>query len=174
MVTSQHRTYGFWFPVVLATFFVFSIVSAVTEYQFDCKILPFELFFSKEYQIIGMAIFFLLLSCSYLYFRIKNIRINKDNKIISFQNIFTRKITNYNFTDFDGYIDTFIVHSKSNNWTKTIGLVQGKRVVRRIDSYYISNFNQLREAFTNCNYLGEVKFCNWDCFRMTLNYEVLE
>ena len=111
---------------------------------------------------------------SLLWFNVKNISIDNDNKIISFQNIFTRTITNYNFTDFDGFIDTFIKHGKGGYSYKAIGLVQGKRVVRRIDSYYYSNFDQLREGLTNCNYLGEVRFGFWDSLKMLLNYEVLE
>ena len=129
----------------------------------------------NEYHIqIGLALFGLLLMFSLLWFNVKYIRVDTGNKVISFQNIFTRAITTYNFSDFDGYIDTFIKHGKGGYSYKAIGLVQGKRIVRRIDSYYYSNFKELREGVKNLNYLGEVKFGFWDSLKMLLNSEVLE
>lgn len=175
MIKSQHRTFGFWFPALLGAFFGFLIVSAISQYQFGHTIIKMELRNDKEYYIqIGLALFGMLLMSALLSLNVKNISINNDNKIISFQNIFTRTVTNYNFTDFDGYIDTFIRHGRGGSSYKVIGLVQGKKVVRRIDSFYYSNFDQLREALSKCNYLGEVRFGFWDKLKMILHYKVLE
>ena len=127
-----------------------------------------EFFFQTFFSFIGLIIFL-----SILWHNVKNIILNKDNKSISFQNIFTRTIKEYKFSDFDGYINTFVNHDSFGIHYKTIGLVKGKKIIRRIDSYFYSNYDNLREGLTDCNYLGEIKFGWWDSIKMLLNFEVL-
>src|SRR5437867_51058 len=92
----------------------------------------------------------------------------------TFQNIFTRITKAYNFSDFDGFIDTFVTHDSVGVPYKTIGLVYSKRVLRRIDSYYYSNYKELREGLSDCEYLGEVRLGFLNQIRMLLNLDVLE
>ena len=80
----------------------------------------------------------------------------------------------YNFSDFDGYIDTSIRHGRSGSSYATIGFAKGKKILRRIDSYYYSNFNEIKSGLTNCKYLGEIKFGTWKSIKMLLNYDVLD
>ena len=175
MIKSRHRTFGFWFPTIFSLFFLLLLISAVSQYYYGYTIIKMQIRDGREFffqAFFGSLGFLLILSI--LWFNVKNITIDKTNKTISFQNIFTRVTTKYNFSDFDGYIDTFVAHDSMGVKYETVGLVYSKRVLRRIDSYFYSNYKELREALSDCEYLGEVRFGFWNSIRMLLNLEVLE
>ena len=175
MVKSRKRSVVFWFPIVIGILSFFFILSAVLQYQFGYSLFNFHWDDKAQYYFtIGIATLGILMVFVSLRFNVANIYIDSEANFISFQNVLTRKISKYNFSDFDGFIDTIIKHGKGRRSYKSIGFVIGKRVVRRIDSYYYSNFDELRIALTNCNYLGEKELRFGARLRMLLNYDVLD
>jgi hypothetical protein len=85
--------------------------------------------------------------------KVKIISIDTVNKNISFRNILAGKTKTYPFAELDGYFDTFTKHVKSIIRSKTVGFMQDKRVVMKIDSFYCSNFKELRDALKDLSYL---------------------
>ena len=175
MVVSRKRSFVFWFPIVIGILSAFFIISAVLQYRFGYSIFNFNWDDKAQYySTIGIATLGIFMVFVSLRFNVPKISIESELNFISFQNVLTRKIEKYNFSDFDGFIDTVIKHGKAHRSYNAIGFVIGKKVVRRIDSYYYSNYDELRTALSNCNYLGEKKLKIGARLRMLLNYDVLE
>ncbi len=175
MVKSRKRSIVFWFPIVIGILSFLFILQAVLQFYFGYSLFNFHWDNKTQYYFsIGIAILGILMVFVSLRFKVENICIDSEAGFISFQNGLTRKIEKYNFSDFDGYIDTIIKHGKGHRSYNAIGFVIGKKVVRRIDSYYYSNFDELRIAVANCNYLGEKKLKFGARLGMLLNYDVLD
>lgn len=150
MVVSRKRSFVFWFPIVIGILSAFFIISAVLQYRFDYSLFNFHWDDKAQYYFtIGIATLGILMVFVSLRFNVAKICIDSETNFISFQNGLTRKIEKYNFSDFDGFIDTIIKHGKAHRSYNAIGFVNGKKVVRRIDSYYYSNFDELRTALAN-------------------------
>lgn len=175
MVRSRKRSVVFWFPIAIGILSVFFILSALLQYQFGYSLFNFHWDDKAQYYFTtGIATLGILMVFVSIRFNVANICIDSEANFISFQNVLTGKIEKYNFSDFDGYIDTIIKHGKGRRSYNAIGFVIGKKVVRRIDNFYYSNFDELRIALANCNYLGEKELKFGARLRMLLNYEVLD
>ncbi len=175
MVRSGKRRVVFWVPIFIGILSVFVLLAAVVQYHFGYSLINFHWDDKVQYYFtIGIATLGILIAFVSIRFYPENILIDSEANTISFQNVLTGKKEKYNFSDFDGYIDTVIKHGKGRRSYNAIGFVIGKKVVRRIDSYYYSNFDELRIALTNCNYLGEKELKFGARLRMLLNYDVLD
>ncbi|MGG9963066.1 hypothetical protein [Ferruginibacter sp. SUN106] len=83
--------------------------------------------------------------------------IDKEEKVISFKNIFTRQMMLYKFSDFDGYIETLPNYRESDY--NAVYLVKNKKAEKIISGFYYSNIDELKEALSSVRYLGfEKKF----------------
>jgi hypothetical protein len=114
-----------------------------------------------------LTIFLLLISA-----HIKNVIIDTSGKTISFQNIISRKIKTYSFADFDGFIDTFLNHRAAQY--KTIGFIKDKKVIRYLDSFWFSNYSELRVAISSLDYLGTFNFGTWKRLKLLLRLQVID
>jgi len=86
---------------------------------------------------------------------IKKITIDTIRKTILFKNILTRQTYKYDFSYFDGAIHTFLEHKGAY---KTIGLVKDRKVVRYIDSFWVSNYTEMDDALKEIKFLGHYNF----------------
>ena len=89
-----------------------------------------------------------------------------------FKNIVTRQTKSYAFSDFDGYIDTFLNHKSASY--KTIGLIKDKKVIHYIDSFWVSNYDELRQSLEGLEYLGTYNFGILKQFKMLFRQPVID
>ena len=174
MVTSRKRSVVFWLPIIIGILSAFFLLLVLLQYQFGYSLINFYDDKAQNFFTIGVATLGILMVFVSLRFNAKNICIDSGANFISFKNVLTGKIEKYNFSDFDGFIDTVIKHGKPRRSYNAIGFVIGKKVVRTIDSFYYSNFDELRIALANCNYLGEKQLKFGARIRMLFNDDVLD
>ena len=115
-----------------------------------------------------ISLFFLFLISSF----IKSITIDSYSKTMIFKNIVTRQTKSYAFSDFDGYIDTFLNHKSASY--KTIGLIKDKKVIHYIDSFWVSNYDELRQSLEGLEYLGTYNFGILKQFKMLFRQPVID
>lgn len=172
MIHSRNRTFNFWFLAFFVGVFLFLIFNSISDHYWGFRIGKIQLLSDRKFfHLILFFCTYLMLPILALWLNVKNIVINKDNRSISIQNIFTRAIQEYKFSDFDGYIDTYIKHNFYSS--KTIGFVKDGKIIRRIDSLYYSNYDEIKEGLAELVYKGEVKFGFWKMLQMRLNYKVV-
>ena len=82
-----------------------------------------------------------------------NIKIDNDEKTISFQNVITRQTKLYNFNDFDSYFDTYPVTAKGGSY-KVLYLLKDKKAEKIITGFYYQNIDELQDAISYIKYLG--------------------
>lgn len=133
---------------------VYNIISIVFKIYSSLK--ASELLF--DVGLIGITLFGLLL------YRIQMVEIDTFRKIITVKRFITKKITEYSFTDVDGFYDVAMYHYKQSRdgHTKAIAFTKNKKIIILIDAEYCSNYEEIRESLNNVNglnYLGVDK--NW-------------
>lgn len=156
MVKSKSNTFGFWLLAGGIIFFTFLIICGITQYYFNFTIIKIDIRNQRSFNasvvidLIGCLIFGLILSS-----RASVIEIDSENvlKTISFKNLFTRQTKIYAFEEFDGYIRTRLWHRQFNE-NKTICLIKDGKVVRKIDNFFYSNFEELKQGLKDMEYLG--------------------
>jgi hypothetical protein len=166
MIKSKHNTIGFWTLSLITSLLWLFYLLGLSKYFFGFGI---TFITRSDLSILWIPPLFW---CLILSAQVKNITINLSTKTITFQNIFTRKSNIYLFSDFEGYIDTTIPHSNFYS-DKAIGLIKDKKVIRRIESYYCSNYNELRNALQEMENLGNIKFNFFKRVKMFLKYPIL-
>lgn len=82
------------------------------------------------------------------------IEINTDGRTITFTNYFTQQTKTYSFYDFDGYLQTVDVNSKTRSEYKVLCLMKDKVIVRKLSASYYSNIEELEKGLKPINYLG--------------------
>ena len=174
MLKSKHNTFGFWTLTSICAFIFFLFIDGLFKSLFDIgfNLRNGESLAELHQDVVlffGLTVFW----CLILSAQVKNITIDTNNKAISFQNIFTRKSKVYLFSDFDGFINTAIPHDNLIYPYNTIGLVKGKRIIRRIDKYYYSNIDELKSGLCEIKNLGDIKFNFWERVKMLLKFPVL-
>jgi hypothetical protein len=175
MIRSRHRTFGFWLFFLATGLFGCLLLSALSQYYLGKTIIKMQIRSEFEFFIqAGLGLAGVILFLGILLQNVNNITIDVCSHRIRFQNILTGRVRKYKFTDFDGYIDTFIEHDQMGIKYETIRFIKNKRVVRRIDSYFYSNYDELRAALIDCTYLGEFRFGLWKRLKMILHLPVLD
>jgi hypothetical protein len=79
--------------------------------------------------------------------------VSNDLKTISFKNLFSRRKRTYNFTELDGFIRTRLWHRQFSE-NKTLLLIKGGKVVKKIDNFFYSNVDELEKGLKDLPYLG--------------------
>ena len=93
----------------------------------------------------------MLLACA---FTLKSILINTDSNTITIFNFLTRISRTYQFSELDGFIDTVVQHGRGKQSYKAMSIKCRQNTILRIDSYYFSNYDELRSALSGIKYLG--------------------
>src|SRR5215213_2488812 len=157
MIKSRHNTFGFWLLAGAMAVFVFLTVCCITKFYFDFTIVEIHIRNQRSFNgwmaITGIA---LLAFGSILSSRVSSIEIHYENghtKTIKFKNLFTGRAKTYFFEEFDGYIRTKLWHKQFNE-NKTLCLIKGGRVIRKIDNFFYSNFGELENGLKDMKYLG--------------------
>ena len=103
---------------------------------------------------------------------IKKVNIDPISKTISFKNIFTRKTKTYDYNEFDGIVDTFLNYKSASY--KTIGFVKDKKVIRYIDSFWVSNYDELRQSLQDIKNRGTYRLGSWKQLKLLFRQPVID
>ena len=101
---------------------------------------------------------FLLFASLWLKTSATIITINTDQNTIAFTNFFTKNTKTYSFSNFDGYIQTVDINSKTRTEYKVLCLLKDKVIIRKISGSFYSNIEELQEGLKSLNDLGFEKF----------------
>jgi hypothetical protein len=173
MITSSHNTFGCWLYYSMTSLFLSFFFAEILNHYSIAKINYFTTLNDKGFNIMALvvggasAIFLFSISAF-----IKKISIDQLSETIGFKNIITRQTKTYNFSDFDGIADTYLTHKSSSY--KTIGLVKDKIVVRYMDSFWISNYEALRQFLNGMKCLGTFDFGTWKQLKLLLRRPVID
>ena len=153
MIKSKNNTFAFWSLLSICVLYTGLTVLGALKLLFGFGILlrngeNMNELKSDIFLFLGLACFMVIIFAAL----VKNIEIDPDAETISFQNRFTRQRRNYSFSEFDGYIETAIPHDNLKPYN-AIGLVKDKRVIRIIDNYYYSNFEELKSGVNEMVYI---------------------
>lgn len=114
--------------------------------------------YRKAIITIVLACSSLLFLCIWLKTVATIITIDTNRKTIAFTNFFTKSIEIYSFDDFDGYIQTVDINSKTLAENKALCLLKDKKINRKISGSYYSNVDELQEGLKSLTYLGFERF----------------
>jgi hypothetical protein len=157
MLHSQHKAFGFWLYTLSILLFLFLAICCISQFYFNFKIIKIDIPNQRSFNAwmvincIACIIFGSLLS-----FRASLVTINFENKdlrTISFENIFSRQTKTYNFSELDGFIRTKLWHRQYSE-NKTLFLIKGGKVVKKIDNFFYSNVDELEKGLKDLPYLG--------------------
>ncbi len=84
--------------------------------------------------------------------------INKERRIITFTNYFTKSRQTYSFNDLDGYLQTVDINHKTGTKNKVICLLKNKVIIRKISGSFYSNMEELQDGLNSLDDLGFEKF----------------
>ena len=173
MITSRHNTFGCWFISILTFLFLSFLSGEILNHYSIFKINYFIKLDNKSFYflitLVG-CIGFLFLTLISAY--IKKIEINPIDKKIIFKNIVTRQSKKYDFDYFDGIADTYLNHDSGSY--KTVGLVKDKKIIRYIDSFWVSNYDDLRHALQDLTCFGTYNLGAWKKFKLLLKLPVID
>ena len=173
MIKSRHNTFGCWLVFLVSIFFFsFLVLGTLAHYSFINLTFFIKLDDKSFYVMVIVFCFFLIIFLLIISAHVKNVAIDISSKKISFQNIISRRTKTYSFADFDGFVDTFLNHQAAQY--KTIGFVKDKKVVRYLDSFWFSNYSDLREALSSSKYLGTYNFGTWKRIKLLLRMQILD
>lgn len=162
MIKSKNNAYGFWLLVVSSLIFLIGIIATISQAWFHKTILKINPKDANQPTGLLTILFcsFILFICLLLYY-VERIVIDATNKTISFKNLFLPITKTYSFSDLDGFFEKNTSHEQLYIFYRTICLVQNERVVKKIDSFFYSNFEELKSGLKALKYLGFKKFDFW-------------
>lgn len=102
------------------------------------------------------------------------IAVNTDQNTITFTNFFAKNVKTYFLSNFDGYIHTIDINSKTRTQYKVLFLLKDKIIVRKISGAFYSNIEELQEGLKSLNNLGFEKFGITKKLKMFFKQPVLE
>jgi hypothetical protein len=174
MIKSKFWTLGFWLMAILTIFFLFLLVSAISQYYFDKTLFKISMTTAREahVQMTLFVLAFLLFGSVFVY-GANAIYIDTLNKSIKFKNIITRKTRIYSFANLDGYVDTIQKDGRMNSY-KVSYLVKNKKFVAKISTFFCSNYDELINGLKGLTYLGFQDFGINDNFKVLFGKEVLD
>jgi hypothetical protein len=94
------------------------------------------------------------------------------NKTIFFRNYFTRQKKIYSFSEFEGYIDTFMKSPRGD--FRVFYLVRESKPSNKMSGRFYSNIEEIEQALKHMKYLGFHKFSLKWSLRIFFHKKVLE
>lgn len=146
MVKSRSNTFGSWILIFLCVFLFLLLLIGIKLYFIDKDPSKFQMVI---FGFVGFIV--MLLICT---LTIKSILINPDAKTITILNYLTRVSVTYQFSELDGFIDIIVQHGRGKQSFKAIDIKSRHNTIIKIDSYYYSNYDELRSALSGVKYLG--------------------
>jgi hypothetical protein len=157
MTTSKFKAYGIFALLSSGILFIgigFMIYVLVSVVFLGGDIIPRGSLPPFGAIIFIIVLLFLLAKIIYAWVRFAfYIKIDADNKAISFRNIITRKTTLYSFNDFDCYLDTLETPGRGNPY-KVVYLIKEYKAVKIMSGFYYSNMEELQNAISSIAYIG--------------------
>lgn len=173
MIVSKHNTYGSRSIFGLSLIYVFILIGSAISWYSGADFLWFKNSARQDilltFAILGGSLVILI---SVMVTCIKKITIDEPMKTITFKNMITGRSRTYDFVDFDGYIKTYLNHKHSAY--ETVGLVKDGRVIRYIDSFWVSNYDELCQPLEDLNFLGTYKFGIWKQLKLLFRKPVID
>ena len=177
MTKSKFRISGFWFLFVVTAYVTINFISVFLEICFDIKFLkPLTLTNGQSDFLIFQIWAFGLLAIVFvpiIYFNAVIVNIDNYNNTISFKNIFTNKERTYQFTDFEGYVDTSWRDGFQGNYNVIYFIKDDKRI-EKISSYYYSNYRELKIGLDSLTYIGNREFGLFKNLRILFGQKVAD
>lgn len=102
------------------------------------------------------------------------ITIDTNQYTISFTNFFTKRTKIYSFNDFDGYVQTVDVNSKTEVEYKALYLIKDKKVNKKILGSYYSTLEELQESLKSLAYFGFERFGIVKTLKILFKQPILE
>lgn len=171
MIQSKYRTL-FYIPLVAILIALIFLILTIAEFFVDYLKIPSQ----NRIILVGLAVFiiiwFLVLFIE-LSENAKIISVDTLSKTISLTNYFTKKVQTFSFKDFDGQFDTVVKHGKYRRLYDVFGLTKDKFVVYRIDSYYYSNYEDIKDGLLEIKGLGYFEFGLVDNIKILLKHPVI-
>jgi len=171
MIESKYRTL-FYIPLIAICIALTFFILTVAEFFVDYLKIPSQ----NKPILIGLTIF-LALWCLILFVELsknaKIISVDTVSKTISLTNYFTKKTQTFSYNDFDGQFDTVIKHGRYRRLYDAFGLTKDRFVVYRIDSYYYSNYEELKDGLSEIKGLGYIEFGFVDNIKILLQCPVI-
>jgi hypothetical protein len=147
MIKSKIKTLGFWITPMFMVFFI-----GIFIFIFFSD--PLE----KDRGICsGVIITLLSLNIFQLWVTLKSIKINTIDRTIIFSHLFTGRITTYNFSDIDGYVDVIEQPAQGRPF-RILYLVKEERFVQKISGFIYSNLNEIEDGLKATKYLGRKEY----------------
>ena len=156
MITAEFKTYGV-ISLIFCGIFVLALpflIGLLVEQIVQWDSQPFARSVTPA-QLIVLIVFLSFLWVVFLFTLFKyalDITIDPDAKTILFTNILTDRSKLYDFTEFDGYLDT-IATSKAGTY-KVVYLIKNQKAERIITGFYFSNIDELKAALSPIKYQG--------------------
>ena len=163
MINSKFKNLRFWISIFSVSAFILLFLFFLVGYAFNLKINSKGVSNKDLYGISTICIIGILSSFIGISFFYKKILVDETGRSISFKNIIITKITTYLFSEFDGMVETMLYHGGLEY--KAFGLVKGDKVIRSIDSYFYSNYSELRNSLNSIKFLGQLNISYWDQFK---------
>jgi len=154
--------------------FLFLFITSLSQFLFSYNIVNIDNRIHSFSQVCSTIILFFILSFISVLITILNtvtVSIDSFAKTIEFKNFYTRKSYCYNFSDLDGYVDTYYYLNGPKVYNIIYLIKQGKRI-RKISSNFYSNYDELLLEIKNIEYLGYREFKQIKDFKILFGQEV--
>jgi len=171
MIQSKYRTL-FYIPLIAIFIALTFLILTVAEFFVDYLKIPSQ----NKIILVGLTAFIIIWFLALFVESSENakiISVDTLSKTISLTNYFTKKTQTFYFKDFDGQFDTVVKHGKYRRLYDAFGLTKDKFVVYRIDSYYYSNYEELKDELLEIKGLGYFEFGLVDNVKILLKYPVI-
>jgi hypothetical protein len=156
----------------MTTIFLLFLLGLIFKHYSILQIDYFNKLDDKSFYVALLAfgvplMIFILLMSAYL----KKITLDPMQKTISFKNLITRQTKTYDLESFDGFIDTFLNHRSISY--KTVAFIKNKKMSRYIDSFWVSNYDEIRQSIQDIPFLGTYNFSTWNRIKLLLKKQIV-
>ncbi len=140
----------------LAGLFISYLTFGIFLHFFEIELVENNL--TNTESIIFLFVYLLIISIAFAQVKINSniIYIDTLNKTISFKNYFTRQKKIYSFSEFEGYIDTFMKSPRGD--FRVFYLARENKPVNKMSGRIYSNIEEIEEGLKQMKYLGFHKF----------------
>jgi len=162
IIKSKLRPFYYWFSVV-------SLYGAIISLLFLVSIC-----YSKG-PIAGLVLLYSLLPFLILImggnlYNANKIFIDTDSKTVSFKNRFTRKVSTYKLSEFDGKLISY--ERIKFETVKNLFLIKDRKAIYKISSMYYSNQGEIESYFIEVPSLGKFNYYSLKTWKIKLGLPI--